>query len=154
MKFHEWAEGLSPEGSIDIGSGAHPKGIGLDLVGVPSIIGNCVEMPFRHGSVSSMTAFQVLSYYPDEAISILREVHRVLKPGGEFVMTVGRWQLSNWPWPRVLRAMSFVDVEPVRGILSYKGWRCRRCNLPVGRDFDDVTHQHRWIPVPVEEIVQ
>ena len=140
---------MAPPGALDLGCGTHPKGkINTDIIPTGNLMSDATALPIHHGSVPAVTAFQVLSYYPDLALDILREVHRVLEPGGEFIMTVGRWQRQRWNWPLLLHHMSFVEIQKVKGIFSYKGWRCRRCNLATGRDYDDVLHKHRWIPVP------
>ena len=139
---------MAPANALDIGCGTHPKGkVNTDIIPTGNLISDATALPIHHGSVPAVTAFQVLSYYPDQAISILREVHRVLEPGGEFVVSVGRWQRRTFNWPALLHYMSFVEIQSVPGIFSYKGWRCKRCNLQSGRDWCDVTHQPRWIPV-------
>ena len=74
--------------------------------------GDALAVPFRAESFDIVTAFEVFEHLPDDRRAV-REVVRVLKPGGWFVMTVpNRWWLFethgavvrglNWvPWNRV-----------------------------------------------------
>jgi len=61
-------------------------------------IGDCAALPFAEGSFDSVTvAFGVRNFEDREAC--LKEIRRVLKPGGKFVMLelgVPSWQPARW----------------------------------------------------------
>ena len=128
--FHAWTRRLTPAGALDLGCGEHPKGrFSLDRERAGGdLIGDAAALPIRTASVPAVTAFQVLSYldHPAQATGILFEVARVLVPGGVFVMSVGRWQREQEDWPLLLNVLGFVNIERVKGIFSYTGWRCQR----------------------------
>jgi len=65
------------------------------------IAGDALRLPFRNGSLRSVLAFQMLSQFMD-IDSVLREVARVLAPGGVF----------------------FCAEEPIRRLLSLRLYRC------------------------------
>jgi SAM-dependent methyltransferase len=67
------------------------------------------DLPLPDGSVDAAVCFEVLEHVPDEAAA-LAEIRRVLKPGGDFVLTVpNKWwifethgaALPLLPWNRV-----------------------------------------------------
>jgi SAM-dependent methyltransferase len=49
--------------------------------------GSIEEMPFAEGSLDLALALDVIEHVPDDAVA-LRELHRVLKPGGSLLLTV------------------------------------------------------------------
>lgn len=67
------------------------------------------DLPLSDGSVDATVCFEVLEHVPDEAVA-LEEIRRVLKPGGDLVLTVpNKWwifethgaSLPLLPWNRV-----------------------------------------------------
>lgn len=51
-----------------------------------TVYGDCLRLPFRDGCVDTVLSTQVLEHVPEPA-DMLREVHRVLRPGGKILMT-------------------------------------------------------------------
>lgn len=147
--FHAWIERNRPSGFVlDVGSGSHPHGnVTLDICGTPTVRADAAHMPYRHGSFSGVVCAQVLDYTTASVVMILREMHRVLKPGGTLLVTGPRFRaLVN---DEVLHMFDFVNVRRVKSPWTwpYKAYTCQRSMLPVGRDFCDVTHKHVWVPV-------
>ncbi len=67
------------------------------------------DLPLRDGSVDAAVCYEVLEHVPNEALA-LAEIRRVLKPGGDFLLTVpNKWwifethgaALPLLPWNRV-----------------------------------------------------
>ena len=73
------------------------------------VLYNGSDLPLPDRSVDAAVCFEVLEHVPDEAVA-LAEIFRVLKPGGDFVLTVpNKWwvfethgaALPLLPWNRV-----------------------------------------------------
>ena len=89
---------------LDIGCGQKPfraflspdRYVGLDRpdfhggmndeVAAADVFGDGTALPFRDGCMDSVAAFQILEHTP-EPRPILKEAHRVLKPGGALIVT-------------------------------------------------------------------
>lgn len=134
---------------LDIGSGMQPyrglitgapsrvtRYVGMDLaanaVGTyravpPDVEWNGREMPFDDATFDSAMATEVLEHCPDP-LAVLRETHRVLRPGAVFFLTVPfLWPLHDVPYDehrytpfaleRLLREAGFreVVVRPMGG---------------------------------------
>lgn len=157
MTFHDWIEEHRPIGAVlDVGCGGHLHGTwGLDSLPHQvngkmnaSVIANAARLPVRHGSFDGVVCAQVLSYTYVDPVEILREIHRVLKPGGHLLVTAGRWKgRGAYRWGRVLEIMRWEDVRevpPPRPLWSYRGWTARRTKMmPAGRDWDPIDLRHR-----------
>ncbi|MGG5259388.1 class I SAM-dependent methyltransferase [Phycicoccus avicenniae] len=71
--------------SLDI----DPRGLGSD-----GVCGSALELPFADGTFDAVAAFDVIEHCDPEA-GALDEVHRVLRPGGRFLMSVPAY---TWAW--------------------------------------------------------
>ncbi len=65
-----------------------------------AVRGDALRLPFADGSFSRVIASEVLEHVPDD-VAAMREIARVLRPGGLVAATVPRW----WP-ERVCWALS------------------------------------------------
>ena len=107
--------------------------LGLDLQvnlyrNHPDLTWDGVTIPLPAAAVESALATEVLEHCPDPLL-VLREVHRVLKPGGFLLLTVPfLWPLHDVPYDefrytpfsmeRLLRDAGFADVR----IQASGGW--------------------------------
>ena len=71
--------------SLDI----DPRGLGAD-----GVCGSALALPFEDRAFDVVSAFDVIEHCEPEATA-LAEVHRVLRPGGRFVMSVPAYA---WAW--------------------------------------------------------
>jgi ubiquinone/menaquinone biosynthesis C-methylase UbiE len=101
--------------------------------------GSVAALPFKDGTFDVVTAVETHYYWPDLAANV-REVQRVLKPGGRFVLIAetyrgGPFRLLYGLVMPLLRA-AFLSDEEHRDLLTQAG-------------FTEVTTQHRsgtnWI---------
>jgi SAM-dependent methyltransferase len=62
--------------------------VAVDLLmeGLVDVIGNCQELPFRSDSFDVVLSTDTLQYVADPA-SAVREMHRVLRPGGTLILS-------------------------------------------------------------------
>lgn len=80
-------------------------------------IGNAIHLPFADGSFSLVTsAFMEVYLTVPEKVAMLREIHRVLKPGGRLIFMTGNGELSGRyikrvQWESILSDTSFADAE-------------------------------------------
>ncbi|MFC2149921.1 class I SAM-dependent methyltransferase [Calditrichota bacterium] len=80
--------------------------------GIGFIQGSAQELPFNNNSIDLVTSFEVLEHVQDD-LEAVREVARILRPGGKFIFSVPNkgWILEshgavvpglNWlPWNRI-----------------------------------------------------
>lgn len=62
--------------------------------GVPLVVGSGLELPFADASCDTVLAMDVIEHVPDD-VTLLREVRRVLRPGGVLLVTV---PALPWLW--------------------------------------------------------
>jgi SAM-dependent methyltransferase len=109
-----------------------------------AVRGDTLHLPFPDASFSRVIASEVLEHVPDDA-GAMREIARVLRPGGLVAATVPRW----WP-ERVCWALS-ESYHRVEGghlrIYSRRAlaWRLRRAGLdPMGSHHAHALHSPYW----------
>lgn len=71
--------------SLDI----DPRGLGCD-----GVCGSALALPFADATFDMVSAFDVIEHCDPESLA-LSEVHRVIRPGGVFLMSVPAYQ---WAW--------------------------------------------------------
>lgn len=98
-----------PRRLLDVGSAdgpsvswlrGHGKQVALDVdprgLGPGGVCGSALELPFDDEVFDVVAAFDVIEHCDPEA-QALAEIHRVLTPGGRFLMSVPAYQ---WAWTR------------------------------------------------------
>ncbi len=78
------------------------------LTEVPLIQGNLYRIPFKENSFNKIFCSEVLEHIPDD-LQALKEIYRILKPGGKLLVTVPNhhfpffWDPINWILEKILR---------------------------------------------------
>jgi SAM-dependent methyltransferase len=81
--------------------------------GATFVEGRVEELPLREASFDLVAAITVLCFVPD-ALSAVREMARVLRPGGRLVLG----ELGRWSW--------WAAIRRVRGWLGSSSWAAAR----------------------------
>ena len=91
---------------MDIGCGTnrlirtyHGDGVGVDVHpwdGVDVIVENSADLPFESESIDTVSIVAALNHIPNRG-EVLREAHRLLRPGGKIVITMLSPRIS-WIW--------------------------------------------------------
>ena len=124
---------------LDIGGGLGPYreyfpttsyfSLEINPVLTPDIVGSALELPVRSGAADSVLCNEVLEHLADPG-SAVREIHRVLKPGGRVYATVPfLWCLHYEPHDY----FRFTG-HALRSIFEGAGFRILRIE-PIGRVF-------------------
>jgi SAM-dependent methyltransferase len=91
---------------LDVGCGRKPykntyfaaaeSYIGIDFAtpnNEPDVVGSALDLPFENQSFDTVVSTELLEHVPDP-LRALREMHRVLRPGGYIILTTPMY------WPR------------------------------------------------------
>lgn len=102
-------------------------GLARGRVERPLVQGDMTRLPFRAAAFDAVTAFHSVIHVPiEEHAACYREFARVLRPGGQLVVTVGEdaWVGENDDWldTGVRMAWSFPDLEESREFLREAGF--------------------------------
>ncbi|MDP9497962.1 MAG: class I SAM-dependent methyltransferase [Actinomycetota bacterium] len=109
-----------------------------------AVRGDAYALPFADGSFDRVVAAEVLEHLPDDERA-MRELSRVLRPGGTLAVTVPRWGPERVCW-----ALSDAYHEVEGGhVRIYRGdeltARLERTGLhPVGSDHVHALHSPYW----------
>ena len=103
---------------LDIGCGFNNlvrryegPGVGIDVFswpGVDVLVSHPLRLPFRSESFDTVTIIAALNHIPNRE-AVLRDVHRVLRPGGRLILTM------IGPLTGVVAHLLFTQDEAVRG---------------------------------------
>jgi SAM-dependent methyltransferase len=66
-----------------------------DIPDVETAVGDASALPFPDGSFDAAVLVQVIEYVPD-AVGALREIARVLRPGGRVLVGDTDWETASW----------------------------------------------------------
>lgn len=98
-----------------------------DAADAPTVRGDAVQLPLERDVVDAVTAFHSIIHVPsDQHEDVVREVARVLRPGGRFLFSTGgeAWTGTNPDWLGAGSEMhwSFPGLEATRGLLTDAGF--------------------------------
>ncbi|MDY7029832.1 MAG: class I SAM-dependent methyltransferase [Spirochaetota bacterium] len=132
---------------LDIGCGnnrlvrVHGNGIGVDVFpweGIDLLVEDASRLPFDDNTFDTVTFLACLNHIPNRN-DVLREAHRLLKPGGKIVVTMipprlsRIWHFLRRPWERDQheRGMKKGEVygltrRQVKELLERNGFEIRR----------------------------
>lgn len=157
---------------LDVGSGREPyrewlmarcpamtEYVGLDLEGSTrykdaTVTWDGVRMPFADASFDCAMATEVLEHCPEPEVT-LREVARVLKPGGVFFFTVpflwplhdcphDEYRYTPWSMERHLRRSGFAEVH-LRPTGGWDAALAQALGLWVRRSPTTQGRKRRWL---------
>lgn len=100
-------------------------------------IGNACHLPFACASFSVVTsAFMEVYLTVEEKTQMLREIHRVLKPGGHVIFMTGNGEVSGryikrWQWEEIFRETAYAGVEFTDLYDVFRVIRARRAERPL-----------------------
>jgi ubiquinone/menaquinone biosynthesis C-methylase UbiE len=84
-------------------------------------LGSVSALPYEDGVFDAAIAFETVYFWPDIA-SDFREVRRVLKPGGTFLICNDACDPSDDTWPSRIEGMRIYDREELCHLLSESGF--------------------------------
>lgn len=99
------------------------------------VVGDLAALPLRDGAVDSVLNIQVLEHVKDPGM-VIRELHRVLKPGGRLYLTAPQgwgehqqphdfYRFTSFALRDLLTKGEFkeIEIEPLGGYFHYLGHR-------------------------------
>ena len=147
---------------LDIGCGAKREDgwTGLDIrpEAQPDIVRDvCRGLPFGDGVVEEVRCHQVLEHLPtpDDVLFVLREMHRVCRPGATITISVPRYD-SMGAWGDITHVRAFHERE-FHTIASHfcEGlFRIRRLRVDAWREESDPLDEPRKNVVCIFEVLK
>ncbi len=94
--------------------------------GIDRIVqGDALRLPFREGAFDVVLALDAFEHFEDD-VAAMREVHRVLRPGGTLVATVPAFMALWSPHDEAYHHHRRYRRPQLRGRLEQAGFRCER----------------------------
>ena len=110
--------------------------------GLDAVVGNALELPFEPASFDGIHCSHLLQVFsPGEAVQAIREMGRVVKPGGVIVLTTLNW------FTRFFRHPENVRPYPPDAIRRLFG-KQRGAQSPMFPNLPDITMEDIWLRRP------
>jgi ubiquinone/menaquinone biosynthesis C-methylase UbiE len=127
--------------SNQIASRARQKAAASGIGGVECLCCDVRRLPFRSGSFDLIFSGSTLDHFPTEAeiIVSLKELTRILKPGGVFILTIDNKNSLTYPPYSVMRAWMRLGFSPyfIGRTLSLRQFR--KLSAEIGLDIVEST---------------
>jgi len=122
---------LIPEGVSYVGIDFNPNYLSRDWKGRDvdgKLAGSILRLPFRSTSFRTLLLLHVIEHFPEHLQEpLLRETHRVLVPGGTFIIStpnLGTWRNADkFLPPNNPKHYHCLRIEEVQGLLGRVGYR-------------------------------
>jgi ubiquinone/menaquinone biosynthesis C-methylase UbiE len=98
--------------------------------------GSVSAMPFDDGAFDAVIAFETIYFWPD-IVGDFREVRRVLRPGGAFLICNDACDPANEMWSSRIEGMRIYSGDEIARLLSESGFEVTGSH----------THKNGWICV-------
>jgi ubiquinone/menaquinone biosynthesis C-methylase UbiE len=99
-------------------------------------LGSVSTLPYSDGVFDAATAFETVYFWPNAAKDFI-EIHRILRPGGVFLICNAACDPTDETWTRKIAGMRIYGKDELIRLLSDSGFEI------VGSD----THEHGWFCV-------
>lgn len=83
------------------------------------------SLPFADNSFDIVTALDVIEHLDDD-LGTLREIHRVMRPGGLLIISVPAYQALWSYWDQILGHRRRYTTLRMGGVVRRAGWRVRK----------------------------
>ncbi|MEY8355905.1 class I SAM-dependent methyltransferase [Lachnospiraceae bacterium 54-53] len=103
--------------------------------------GNVASIPFPDESFHLATAFETIYFWPDPEASF-KQVHRVLKPGGTFLICNETCDSANDQWTKIIEGMTVYSREELDRFLKNAGFSSVKA---------DIEPKKGWICITAEK---
>lgn len=84
--------------------------------------GNVLNLPYESFSMDVVSAFETVYYWPD-LVDSFRQVYRVLKPNGKFIVINGADAEGGWIWDKYIDGMHTYTPSELRQYLESSGFK-------------------------------
>lgn len=98
-------------------------------------VGNVSKIPYKDESFHVATAFETVYFWPDLHENF-KEVNRILKPKGEFMICCEEGDPENDKWSKKIEGMTVYSIEQIKNILEKAGFNVIKA---------DKKHNEKWI---------
>jgi ubiquinone/menaquinone biosynthesis C-methylase UbiE len=106
--------------------------------------GTVSSLPYGEGSYDLITAFETVYFWPDIQ-NAMREVRRVLRAGGVFLICNDASDPTDETWTSRIDGMRIYSKDELTGLLLNSGFSDICC---------DISEQHGWLCVSATAVCE